>query len=132
MAMLDDLETLLTDAGIGPVHKGGGLLTDPDTAVALLESPSLPPVVGMGVGQAGVIMEQAGVQVIVRAPEYEPGRALAVLALNALDNAGPTTINGVRYDDIRAQQRPPMSIGLDQNRRALFSFNLIVSREVTV
>lgn len=131
MAMLDDLETLLAAAGVGPVHKGGGLLVEPDTAVALLESPSLPPVVGMGVGIDGVIAEQAGVQVIVRAPEYEPGRALAVAALNALDNAGPTTINGVRYDDVRTLQRPPISLGLDGNRRNLFSFNLIVTRAVT-
>jgi hypothetical protein len=85
----------------------------------------------MGLGTAGLIMEVAGVQVLVRDTEYETARALAVRALNALDNAGPATINGVRYDDVRSLQRPPFCVGLDQNFRTLFSFNLLVSRAAT-
>ena len=129
MPMLDDLATLLT--GVGGSVQLGGLLDAPDAAVALLETSGLEPERVMAPGPNGVFLERAGVQVLARDATYQGARLLAVAAMNALDNIAPATINGARYDDVTALQRPPYYVDRDQNDRRIFAFNLLVTRGAT-
>jgi len=132
MAMLDDLGAFVDD--LAALHLGGFRSDGADAAIAILETAGLTPVRGMatGPGVGGIACEWAGAQVLVRDRDYVAARALAVRALNALDNAGPfVTLDGVRYDHVTALQRPPFFVGPDQNDRKIFSFNLLVAKGAT-
>lgn len=68
------------------------------------------------------------VQVLVRAQSYLIARTKAKAAYDVLDGVYETTLTGVRYHSITARQEPT-DIGLDDQERAMISFNVEIEKQ---
>lgn len=123
MAVSDDIGTYLTNAGVVGGTTGWRLAIDwmpprPDRVVTVTQT-------GGYASAAKVGLDYPTVQVRIRATsraDVEAGAAKADAIYLALDHAGPTTINGISYRDIQAEQYPA-AIGEDENRRPEWSVN---------
>jgi len=97
----------------------------PPTAIALYETGGGPPQFVHNQNQRRV--ENAGVQVIVRAPDYEVGREKAEAIVRAL-TFRDRILSGVRYLSMVPVQSP-IDIGRDGNERHRLSVNFDVMKE---
>jgi hypothetical protein len=126
--ILDELASFLLDAEVveaGHLFKGV-MPDDPDTVIALFESPGLEPEY---VHDAeGPLIERPRLQVQSRAQTYEAARLAAELVHAALARITNQNIGGVRYLAVTALQSP-FSLGYDINRRALIVCNYQVFKE---
>jgi len=123
VSVLPDLQTLLTDRGVGPVTLGRRPAS-PDTILTLQTYQGDP---NRLYAETGVPAdERLAVQVVARARNQAEAEQLAARAFDALQFHA-RVINGRRYRHSRANQHPAY-IGIDENDRALVSFNLTLRR----
>lgn len=131
--VLDDLGTFLQTAGVGTLATDlflGIMPGEPDTCVALIESPGDDPVSVMTRTASKPPVERPSISILCRgakddhnAPRVEAESIYAVIH-NVVDN----TLSGTRYLSIEARQ-PPFSIGRDENGRSLIGFNVDIWKE---
>ncbi len=67
-------------------------------------------------------------QILVRAKSYRTARTMIEAAFTALDGVYETTLSGVRYHSITADQEPN-DIGLDEKERPMIVFNITVEKQ---
>lgn len=123
MALLDDVGTVLIAAGVADAVAGGavgwylqkGLMTDEqDQVVTVMEG-----VAKTSDHSSGTMHDYPAVQVLVRGAlyDYTAARTKAEAVVTALDNVAVGTCV---YFYLR---QAPLAIGLDPNRRPMFSLN---------
>lgn len=127
MAVLADLGTFLdgatiatADLTIGTNLFLGRLPEDPDTCVALYETPGRAP--DDQFGTAAPAIEMPGIQVRIRAASYSTAQALAVDVWKALLDITNESLSGTRYLRFSVFQSP-FSMDRDDRDRAVFAFN---------
>jgi len=110
--LLDDIADVLSTGGMGTVYKDYSPVT-PDTVTAVYTSPGLAPTFTM---QGNHVLEEPRVQVVCRSVSLETAHENAKSAYEILNGIRGTTVNGVAYHWVQAQQEPVL-IGRDQNDR---------------
>lgn len=133
--LLDDIDDYLTTQGMltststSPwgIYKGFRP-PNPDIVIALYETGGQAPVRAMGAATGNAVEVRPGLQVVVRAGEYDYdiARKKASDIYGVLDNfAG--TINGIGYRWIAAMQEP-FQMGRDEQERPLLACNYSVAK----
>jgi hypothetical protein len=131
--MLQELGSLVVAGGFAsltgspPSLRFGRPDGKPDNLVALIPTIGRSPERVMGSGIAGTVYHQPSVQVYVRRVDPEEAWSVAVTLHNMFDNFSGEIL-GVRYFLIECAQYP-FTLGIDENRRAQFLFNIHVRRE---
>ncbi|TXH10902.1 MAG: hypothetical protein E6R03_14895 [Hyphomicrobiaceae bacterium] len=131
--MCDDIATFLVAQGVGttaapsPTIMVGRLEAKPDNAVCLTQRMGRRSVRAMG---NTIVYDQPNLQVTARNVDSAASETVAVTVYALLD--GKTgLINGVEYPYIEAMH-PPEYVGIDENRRHLFTVNFHVRRRRTL
>lgn len=131
MALLDDMATLLVNAGVGVV--GVSIFSSSSAIIPTGAGPYLTLIENSGVSptrkqnQAAAATRRPMVQILVRASTYSAALAMAQAAYLALDGKFNITISGTQYVKITARQDPG-DMGLDGAKRAMSGFNLDVEK----
>lgn len=134
MALLDDVKTVLINAGVGVTDTSsndewaihlGHMPDSQDQAIGITELPGLQP-------ETKWKIDYPSFQVVVRgAPyEYDVARTKIQDVFNALHNEDSTTFPGSAYINVLGATSGPTSLGIDeQNRpRLAWTFNVIKNR----
>ncbi len=108
------------------------IMTDamPDTVTVLYDAPGVATAHTFSTGTVGKAYEQPGLQVLARSTSYATAKGNADVVYTMLDGLSNTTMTGVRYLSIDADQ-PPFPIGRDDNERHLVSCNFSIKRATT-
>ena len=133
MAFLTDiatyLDTQLASLTVGTNLFAGVLPETPQTAVALFESTSMPPMETHGTGTRPVI-ERPRLQVIVRSSDYAGARSLADDVWEVLQAVSGQTFSGTRYLRI-ASIDSPQFLDRDSQQRPRFTTNYDTWKELS-
>lgn len=137
MSLTDDLALALQNGGVGTLAESifSGRLPDLPAGdpsgglVSVLLSPAAEVSVrAMGPSLTVPSLERPRVQVVIRGASFSEAEAKAALAMSALDNLGPVTLNGLLYQSVEALQRPAFFLEADAQDRHVFAFNCSVTR----
>lgn len=126
--MINELRQYLIDSGITATIYIGFLPATPDYAVALFETPGMPP-------DPAYQYSSMGVQVHTRALEYMDARDLSYSVYTLLQSFASSTLaktlNGITVTQILAVQNP-YSLGRDDQNRPQFVQNFLIEYEETL
>lgn len=133
MPWLEDVASLITTAGAGTLNVDTFLSTAASIPAGVGPYALLVETPGMGVERLhsddlGVLnapaYERPGMQITVRATNYVVARTRIKLIFDAVDGVFNTTINGTKYLEIMAIQRP-FDMGPDDSKRIRLGFNVL-------
>lgn len=133
MPWLEDVASLITAAGAGTLNVDTFLSTAASVPAGVGPYTLLVETGGMGLERlhsddVGVLnapaYERPGMQITVRATSYVTARTRARAVFDAVDGVFNTTINGTRYLEIIALQRP-FDMGPDDSKRVRLAFNIL-------
>ena len=126
---LDELQGVLTDAGVTPVYLGQ-MPDTPDTACALLEYGGRAP--SYTFGTRGIDTEYPRLQVLCRgeANDYLAARELAETAYATLAAVANESIDSTHYQAVTPLQ-PPFLLKRDERDRVYVAFNVEVAKAVS-
>lgn len=134
--LLGDMEILLSSGGVGTPGTDlyfGSLPPDPDTALAVYETPGLPPEHTMGNTAGQAACERPTIQVVARAATYATARALSQKAFLLLDGLPKRVIGSTQYYYGKARQSPFL-MGRDESGnpgRYLVAFNVDLFKDLS-